>query len=330
MGANAASALHRRQRNPNSRPETHRRYAVEKVNYKGWPNCCRLSNRKAELIVTTDVGPRIIRFGFIGKDNEFKEYEDMMGKTGGDEWRIYGGHRLWHAPEAKPRTYYPDNVPVAVKEHPRYVRFTQPVEATTGLQKELDVSLCPDRVHVKIVHRLRNAAGLWPIHLASWALSVMAPGGKAIIPLPPRGSHEANLLPTNTLTLWAYTDLSDPRWTLGRKYILLRQDPRAKTPQKLGVMVPDGWAAYARRGHLFVKKFQYVQGAPYPDMGCSVETFTNCDMLEVETVGPMVCLPPGAAVEHVEHWFLFDGVPMPKNDADVDKYVLPKVVSAST
>ena len=29
------------------------------------------------------------------------------GKTGGSEWHIYGGHRLWHAPEVMPRTYYP-------------------------------------------------------------------------------------------------------------------------------------------------------------------------------------------------------------------------------
>ena len=49
------------------------------------------------MIATTDVGPRIIRFGFVGEENEFKEYEDTTGQVGGDEWRIYGGHRLWHA-----------------------------------------------------------------------------------------------------------------------------------------------------------------------------------------------------------------------------------------
>ena len=84
----------------------------EKVNYRGWPNCYRLSNGILELIITADVGPRIIRFGFVGQDNEFAEFEDMMGQTGGDEWKIYGGHRLWHAPEIPGRTYFPDNTPV--------------------------------------------------------------------------------------------------------------------------------------------------------------------------------------------------------------------------
>jgi hypothetical protein len=174
------------------------------------------------------------------------------------------------------------------------------------------------------VHRLRNH-NLWAVELAPWALTVMAQGGRAIIPLPPRGSHPKDLLPANTLTLWAYTDMSDPRWTWGCKYILLRQDPAAATPQKIGAMVPDGWVAYANHGQLFVKKFAYQPDARYPDLGCPVETFTNADMLEVETVAPLVNLQPGAAIEHVEEWFLYGGVAAPENDADVEREVLPKI-----
>ena len=93
-------------------------------------------------------------------------------------------------------------------------------------------------------------------------------------------------------------------------------------------MVPDGWVGYARAGHLFVKAFAYQRGGYYPDFGCSVETFTNREMLEVETVAPLVWLRPGGAVEHRERWFLFKGVPVPKTDADVDRTVLPKVRAA--
>jgi len=204
------------------------------------------------------------------------------------------------------------------------VRVIQPTETTTGIQKEMDIRLLPDEAHVEVTHRLRND-NLWTVELAVWALTVMAQGGRAIIPLPPRGSHEESLLPTNIMTLWAYTDLADPRWTWGTRYVMLRQDPAAEKPQKIGLMVPDGWVAYARDGHLFIKKFSYVPGGHYPDFGCSVETFTNADMLEAETLTPLVHLEPGAAVEHVEHWLLFRDVPMPQDDADVDAHVLPRV-----
>ena len=294
---------------------------VKKVAYRGWPNCCRISNGKVELIVTTDVGPRVIRFGFVGGQNLFKEYAAFLGKRGGKQWVNYGGHRLWHAPEDQQRTYSPDNLPVTIERQAGRILFIQPVEPATGIQKEIEIKLAPNRARVELVHRLRNT-GLWSIELAPWALSVMAPGGTVIIPLPPRGPHPKNLLPGNLLTLWRYTDMSDPRWTWGRKYILLRQDSAPKTtPQKLGALVPDGWAGYALNDQLFIKKFAGVVGANYADFGCNFETFTDHEMLEVETLGPVAKIAPGQAVTHTETWSLFDHVPAPECDRDVDRHI---------
>ena len=299
---------------------------MKKITYKGWKNCVLLANKQVELVVITEVGPRIIRFGFKGGDNEFMEFKPQLGKKGGQKWLIYGGHRLWHAPESMPRTYFPDNVPVKVEERKGLVRFIQTVETTTGIQKEMDISLSSSQARVKVAHRLRNT-GPWAVELAPWALSVMAPGGKVIIPLPPRGPHSdpKNLPPTSTLTLWSYTDLSDARWVWGSKYFMLQQNPSQPWPQKIGAMVPDGWAAYANRGRLFLKRFAFQPGKAYPDHGCSVETFTNGQMLEVESCGPLTSLRPGASVEHVEEWSLYRNVPEPHNDADVERLVLPLV-----
>lgn len=297
---------------------------LEKVQYAGWSNCYRLANQTIELIVTGDVGPRIIRFGFIGEENLLKEYPQFSGKTGGDEWRIYGGHRLWHAPEVKPRTYAPDNGPVQVVDHKSFVRVTQPVEPLTGIQKELDITLSPDAPLVQVTHRLRNTT-MWPIKLAVWSLSVTAPGGKMVIPLPPAGSHSGNLLPNRRLALWAYTDMADPRWTWGSAYIMLQQNGSIPGSQKIGTYVPQGWVGYVRNNTLLVKRFDVIPGAEYPDLGSNVETYTDSDMLEIETLGPVVELEPDATVEHTESWYLFHDVPTPMNDADVVKHILPKV-----
>lgn len=298
---------------------------VQQVTYGHWANCYRLANDFMELVVTTDVGPRIIRCGFIGGENEFKEYPDQLGKTGGDDWRIYGGHRLWHAPEHKVHTYFPDNAPVKFELADGTIRLTQTAERTTGIQKEIEVRLAADAPRATVTHRLRNTNSS-PSTYAPWALSVMAPGGTAIVPLPRRGSHPEDLPPHNSLVLWKYTDMSDPRWTWGRQYVLLRQDAtRGIKPQKIGAAVPDGWMAYARSGSLFLKTFRYDPSANYPDMGCSIETFTSNEMLELETLGPTTTLAPGATVEHVEDWWLFRNVPVPRNDIDVDAHILPLV-----
>ena len=297
---------------------------LEKIAYAGWPNCYRLWNDQVEAIVTTDVGPRIYRFGFLDGENLLAEFPEQAGQTGGTTWRSYGGHRLWHAPEDLKRSYAPDNSPVSFRSNQEEVHLIQDVEAQTGIQKEIDVWMPATGAHLRLTHRLRNH-NLWSVELAPWALSVMAPGGTAILPLPPRRTHDEDLLPSSSISLWSYTDMSDPRWTWGRLYILLRQDPTAETDQKIGTQVKDGWAAYANQGNLFLKRFDYYPDLLYPDLDSSVEVYTNQHMLELETLGPLVVLEPGAEAEHVEDWYLFRDIPLPANDRDVQENILPKI-----
>lgn len=299
---------------------------IEPISYGGWNNCLKMSNGTVELVATLDVGPRLIRFAFEGGPNVFKEFSGMMGQTGGDEWNIYGGHRLWHAPEEMPRTYQPDNAPV---EHEvlsengaQFVRLRPPLDAT-GLQKEYDVFLL-EGARARVVHRTINR-NMWGVEFAMWALSVMDAGGVCVFPLPPRGTHPEELAPGSTLTLWKFTDLSDPRWKFFPKYIALCQDERNSTPQKLGSWVPDGWAAYANHNQLFVKLFEAHEGEVYPDLNSNFEAFTNEGMLEVETLGPLVVAEPGEAVEHVEEWALFDNVSLPQTQDDIEEHILPRV-----
>ena len=298
--------------------------SFESVAYGGWDRCIRLSNGVVDLIITQQMGPRIIRFGFVDKANMFAEVAAEMGQTGGDTWRLTGGHRLWHAPEIKPRTYYPDNQPVDVVRLDDVVRIIQATETTSGIQKEIDLHLSPDKASVQVVHRLKNH-GSWAVKLAPWGLSVMAPGGTAIMPQPARGDHSTHLLPTHNLTLWAYTDMSDPRWTWGREFILLRQDAQAETPQKIGAQLTDGWLAYVNGGHMFVKQFDLHPGSNYPDMNANAELFTNHFMLEVESLAPLSELAPGASVEHRETWHLVDNVKAPGTEAEVHQQVLPRL-----
>lgn len=277
---------------------------MERVSYGGWPNCIRLYNDQIELIATTDVGPRIIRVGFNGGENLFKEYPDQMGTTGGDEWRIYGGHRLWHAPEREGRTYVPDNGSIESRWDGSQLVLRPPTETPTGISKEMAVSVGPRANQVVVRHRLTNA-NPWTIEAAGWALSVMRTGGRAIVPQEEHVPHGEALGPARPLVLWTYTDMSDPRWTWGDRYVRLRQDPEASSPQKAGMTNSLGWAVYAHDERVFLKRYPAFESSRYPDYGCNTEIFTNPSMLELETLGPLRKLAPMEQLEHVEHWYLF-------------------------
>lgn len=281
---------------------------IEKTEYGGWPNCYRISNGEVELIVTTDVGPRIMHYGFVGGKNVFKVYQEQLGKSGESTWQGRGGHRLWAAPETQTDTYALDNSPIKATVHGSSIVLLQPVEKETGLQKEMTIELASSGSHVKVTHRIENTrSGVR--HLAPWALTQMATGGMAIVAIPPRGTHEEVLAPTNPLTMWAYTDFSDKRWVFTKKYIVLKNDPNNKDPQKTGLYNGNTVAAYLNGGTLFVKRSE-APGKPedYPDFGCSFETFTNDEFLEMETLGPLVNLGQGKSVRHVENWSLHKDV----------------------
>ncbi|MCS7167885.1 MAG: hypothetical protein RMI91_06930 [Gemmatales bacterium] len=275
---------------------------IEQVAYGGWKNNLRISNGEVELIATLDVGPRIIRYGFVGHQNVFHEYADQLGKSGEKDWQIRGGHRLWVAPEDEKRTYFPDNAPVKYHQRAGRIVLTPPPETPWGLQKEIEILLHPQGTRVDVFHRIRNV-GKEPTQLAPWALSVMAPGGVEVIPLPPKQPHPQALLPNQVLVLWPYFDFTDPRYTFGKQVILLRHDSK-RGPTKIGLRHTLGWAAYANRGTLFIKRFHFLAERTYPDFGVNYETFTNEDMLEMETLGPLVTLQPGEEVLHSESWEL--------------------------
>jgi len=280
---------------------------IERVCWGGWPNCYRVTNGEAELIVTSDIGPRVMRYGFVGGQNFFKVFENQLGKSGEPDWQLRGGHRVWLAPEDAVRTYAPDNGPVEIEIAAGRLIATQPVEPLTGLRKQLVIHLAESGTGVTIDHRIQNALSE-PQTLSVWALTMMAPDGTAVTGFPPRGRHEDVLNPTNPLVMWAFTDLRDNRWTFLEKYLVLRHDRNSVSPTKLGHFNPKTWGAYLLNGEIFLKRYQADASKTYPDMGCSYETFASADMLEIETLGPLTALAPGAWAEHTEYWNLYRGV----------------------
>jgi hypothetical protein len=306
---------------------------VDVIEYRGWKNNLLLANGDVELIVTLDVGPRVIAYRLPGGFNVLKNYDSMMGGTGESEWQIRGGHRFWLAPEDLTRTYFPDNRPVKwEKIGDLAVRLIPPPETEYGIQKEMELQLDQRGSRVDVKLTVTNI-GSKPTDLAPWGPTVMAPGGMEIIPLPAKYNHPghvsnakspADYAPNQELILWPYFDFADTRWTFGSRYIFLRQDVN-KGPTKIGLAHRMGWVAYLNSGVLFVKRFDYREGAVYPDRGTRYQTFSNEDMLEMETVGELVTLQPGKSASLVESWELHGNVPPVRTEAEVDRIILPLI-----
>jgi hypothetical protein len=278
---------------------------LEQNYHQKFQNNIRLSNDVIEVIVTTEVGPRIIKYSFINGENILGEHFEVAVKTELGEWKPFAGHRLWIAPENMPNSYAPDNIPVRYERlNNLSIRLIQPIEPITQTQKEIAITIEETGNKVFINHKIINR-GKEAKEFSAWALTIMRGGGICEIPNEKYEPYSAKtLLPVRNLTCWSYTNLSDSRWQFDRDFIRLKVDKNKPEEQKIGVLNKQGWVAYNWQNLRFTKSFQFVENAVYPDLNSNTELYVAGDFIEVESLSPLQIIAPNDYLSYDEMWKL--------------------------
>ncbi len=300
----------------------------EVESYKNYGKCVSISNGVIEAYVTVDIGPRIIKFGYVGGQNfmcdereEFgylsdEAYENLFGK--GRRWENLGGHRIWLSPESYPETYLPDDRKVDYTVTDCGAVFNPLPDSEVGVQKTLEIKMDKDDANMQVIMNIKNI-GTTSKEFSIWSLSVCSQDGTLILPT---NTNDTGLLPNRTIVVWPYTDLTDDRIFFGKRYATVKQDRNAEKPVKLGFDLNGGAAYYVKNGEILYKNYETKHSfAKYPDNGCSFETYTNGLFLEFETLGELKEVGVGESSELIEHWSLCK---QPcevdfKNDESIDK-----------
>ena len=279
---------------------------IEKVSLYGWNNCYKLSVGDCEIVVTADVGPRIISFGKKGGENLLNIVEEQAGRSGDDEWLAYGGHRVWAAPEEEYLTYLPDNdaVLVEIDEKENTIRLTRSADESR-LERSLQLRVATTGEFV-IRNEILNR-GEEPIRTASWGITAFVPGGIGILPLIRQPESGKQFQSDFSLNLWHYTDLSDPAYEWHKEAIVVHQD-RCLSPQKIGYWLKAPLLGYLVNGSLIKKKTDVntEESQNYPDRGSNTEVYFNPSFIELETLSPWRTLSQGESVWHEEYLSLID------------------------
>lgn len=310
---------------------------VTEINYKNFGKCVKMDNGIASVIVTVDVGPRIISYCLNGKENVLFEDVERVFSDDGEElkemfgedktWYIYGGSRLWSSPESYPESYYPDNDPVEYNSPQPNKLEVSTLHARTGQYHSITIEMNENTSKLKVDYAIYNRSGA-VVTLAPWALTVCAAGGVEIFP---QNRHDNGLLSNRRNVLWSYSDINDDRFFLGNRYGTLKQVPGAEGKFKIGMNNEDGWAAVVNKEQIFLKNFSFADGHEFPDYGCNFETFTNGIFLECESLGPLTTFSkPYHRADLTETWELiecnesFDRKNEESIDAFAKKYFLGK------
>ena len=258
------------------------------------PSTVRIDGDGSSVEVATAFGPRIVGL-VVGGRNLFAELpDDTLAGPGGRPYRLRGGHRLWAAPEVPDVTYQPDDEPCVVTAIADGVRVEARPDGA-GLAKVVDIAVTTDGWIVD--HTIVNR-GAATVTVAPWAITQLRPGGRFTLAF--AGSGEG-LQADRSLVLWPYSEPTDARLSVTTDAVVVDAPP-VGPPLKVGVAGAAGWGRYELEGTRLEKRISTDRSAPTADLGAAVQVYV-CDRFgELETLGPLEEIPPGASVTHRESW----------------------------
>ena len=270
------------------------------IEYKNFGKCVQFEENGMIVMVTIDVGPRIIYFG-NKKNNILKEdlerkvqvYNDAYK----DNWYLYGGHRLWKSPE-NICTYVADNKPVSYRLNEYGGRFISNIDPK--FDYILDIGIKKNNVYIEntIVSKSKNIESI-----AAWALTVMDIGGELTVNL---NKKMDDLNPQQNLVIWPYTDIYDERIKISKEKLIIQQKSGLE-PLKLGLFLNTPEAEYSLKGIRFKCKFKEENTTgKYGDFMSNMEIYTSGDILEIEGLSSMRDLKGGESVTLYEEWSLIN------------------------
>jgi hypothetical protein len=270
-----------------------------------------VENEHFQLECLATAGPRVVRLipAWTG-ENIFAEAPDAAILTALGRYRFYGGHRLWFAPKLVSQTYFPDNLGVTVKEIKDGLQLLGGIEPDTHTRKSISIQMSPTRPFIIIKHMIKNH-GTEPIRLAPCAITMLRPGGIALLPQQLGTVDKDGFLPNRNFSLWSYSRWDDPRLELGHDLIKVRSDD-TKRAFRLGYFNVQGWLGYVLEDVFFVKRFGVRRDEAYPDNGCNAEVYATNRVMELESLGALADLKPQEELVHTETWEVYETNNIPR------------------
>ena len=263
------------------------------IPYAGWENCIHLTNTVCEAVISTTVGPRILRYGKVGGPNLLHVDEFAAGQTEETKtWRAYAG-RSFDAIIDGDIFLPPENVSVG------YTLGADRIDFDTvqfdGVSKTISIRMCR-RGGLEIKHTLTNTSDVTKT-VTLTGDTMLPSGGVAAMPLtkaPVKGGER-------------------PELKQGEKLSLIEPDQVFPSEFEVCGHADELWCGYFHQGQLFIMTSPEVEGSYANDVNVSFSA--NPRRVKVTSYSPEVTLAPGESVTHTEVWNVFDQLPRPQDEA---------------
>lgn len=280
---------------------------VEKITWRGWPDCYRISHSHCELIINTSTGGRVLSFSSQGENVMYenpaqngKMYPDWLA----DSFDPDGG-RFDYGPEGATQKKHALTWmgPWQAEITGTYsLKLTSEVDSVLGLQSTREFVLDPDAARLSI-HQTGVNRSAQPQTFHFWGRTLVKPHGVLWMPRHPDSRFEAGW----GRFLWNPNRIEsrpavDPRIQIEPQ--LFRFEAHGTT-LKGGTDAAAGWMAYVLGEWVFMKRFAVDPEASYAGSDHMTGIFySNGKFAELEPCSPTYTVSPGDSFSFSEHWEL--------------------------
>lgn len=285
--------------------------SVEKITYRRWNNCYKISNDSIEVIVNPEAGGRILRFALHGEDMIYEDstqngklYSDFI-KEGFDP----DGGRFDYGPEIITNDLHALTWmgEWSTKITGKFsIVLTSQLDYKLGVQTIREFKLDSVKACLSIKQTMTNISSDMSVWYF-WGRTLVPIGGKLVVPLNPQSQYPQG---------WGKWDWSVKGGIVRSSNIV---DPIVKTKENMLLFIPttssprgkygtdshEGWMAYGYKDVLFVKRFEFFPDKFYSEKpGQIIIFFTNGKFTEMEPISPEAVLAPGESYSFTECWWL--------------------------
>ncbi len=300
------------------------------VDERGYTGCVELSNETTRVVLEPNLGGRVLRYALRGTEALYQDptFDGATRDTPGRGALIPGG-RFDIGPEATrpPRpVFWLGRWRVEITGD-RAARLTSEVDPQTGLQLVRDFRLDPSASHLACTQTIINRGGT-PRAACHWSRTLADGGGICVVPVNPASRYPKGYLTYAPEGFLLFRPPEEPNVSVRDGALLIIGPPQQK---KFAVDVSEGWLAYlTRAGLLLVKRFAVYPDRTYGEIAGNAVSiwYSEERACELEPIGPMETLAPGARASFTEHWWLHPFV-FPARRTDVDLAAVRRMVDAS-
>ena len=282
---------------------------TEKISYRGYEDCYRISNDSVEVIIVAGAGARILRYSLKDRNIIYedpaldgKTLEDFLKKSFGPDGARFDVRGVT-SPGNKRDTLWIG--PYTAEITGNYsVKTTSMVDHNMGIDITREFFLDSISSHLLIRQTMTNKSNL-ETNWYFWGRIFSPIGGKIIIPLNPNSKFGSR---------WGYYNGSDfisenaqdPLIETSDSLLFYRADITG-TRKRYGIDSDQGLIIYGYNEQLYVIKFNIDLSKTYlTESGETIIVFTDGELLvELEPTSPVAKLNPGESFTFEENWWLF-------------------------